>query len=804
MTGTQLGAAAAFDGSNYLVAWIDQRAQYGAAVMIERVTPDGTVLDPGGRAISVEGDTLLYPGQAAVGFDGANYLVVWAGYGVFAKRVSTEGVSLDESPIQLSSSRRAAGPVAIVFDGTRFIVAWSSPVSTSSQTDVYASRVSTLGEDLDATDLRVARTSYNESLEGLAASGDDFLVLGHESGNFRTRGAFVGATDGAVSASFPIAPAQIDSAAAAFDGSNYVVAWHRSGGVLGNPNIFARRIAPGGGFLEEPVPIGIGSEASAAFDGASTFVTWARDIDYLTRAIEGIRLSLDLAVLDNPPFEVATGRGPWGRPGVVAGSAGALVLWLDGRYGATDWDVFGARIGNDGTVLDADGVFMVAGANMQRKTALAFDGDDFVSAWEDRRDRTADIYRVGVDREAGPLAPAQPLADGPNWHADVAIAATSAGSLVAWTEGPDIPSTDPDIYAERFDPSGNRLDDPPLLFAAPLISQEKASVAASSSGYLIAWSEWRGSRRVFAARVGLDGTLPDGDGFLLDADGETPAVASNGDGYLIVSVHNTVNGRDLRLHMATQDDGVLGPPLVYPASVEQSGRPSASWNGQHYVVAWNGSGGINTAVLAARFASDGTAIDVQPVRFATSIDGHPRIASGGRTSLVTWRDGDGVRAAWFTSTGAVVPPDGFAIAAVETTSGWGPEPAVACDPDARCLVGFEQASVEEPRTPRIQLVEVTLVDIDGDEIDDEFDPDVTPPSPDAAPPDSGDEPDAGADDHDAGPGAADAGASPTSDDGCGCDAGNRGPDTALTLLIAAMALVRRRVRGRAAGRPRTL
>lgn len=804
MTGKQLGAAAAFDGTNYLVAWVDQRARYGASVMIERVAADGTVLDPGGRAIFVELDTLLYPGQVAVGFDGASYLVVWAGYGVFAKRVSTDGVSLDENPIQLSSSRRGAGPVATAFDGARFMVAWSSPVPSSSQTDVYASRVSTLGEDLDATDLRVARSSYYETLQGLAASGNDFLVLWHVSGNFRTRGAFVGATDANVSASFAVAAAEIDSAAAAFDGSNYVVAWHRSGGVFGNPNIFARRIAPGGGFLEEPVPIGIGSEVSAAFDGTSTFVTWTRDIDYLTRAIEGLRLSSDLAVLDDPPFEVSSVLGPWGKPVVAAGNAGALVLWRDLRYGITDDDVFGARLDSDGTVLTPNGLSMVSGANVQRATALAFDGIEFLAAWEDHRDRTTDIYTVEIDREIGPRAPAQPRADGPNWHAEAAIAASPAGQLVAWTERPDTSPSDPDIYAERFDASGNRLDDPPLVFAAPLISQEKVSVAASSTGYLLAWSEWRdGARRTYAARLGLEGTSPDDSGILVDSDGETPAVASNGDGYLIASVGNTVNGRDLRLHVATQNDGVLGPPLVYPASVEQGGRPSASWNGQHYVVAWNGSGGINSAVLAARFASDGTAIDTQPVRFTTSIGGYPRIASGDRTSLVSWRDGDGVRAAWFTSTGAVVPPDGFAIAAVETTFGWRPEPAVACDPDARCLVAFEQASVEEPRTPRIQLVRVTLVDIDGDEIDDEFDPDVTPPAPDAAPPDSGDEPDAGVDEGDAGPGAADAGASPTSDDGCGCDAGKRGTDTALALFIAAMALVRRRVRGRASGRPRT-
>ena len=65
------GSGVAFDGTNYLVVWTDYRGGatkvYGA-----RVSPDGTVLDQSGFAISAAGSA------PAVAFDGTNYLVVWS------------------------------------------------------------------------------------------------------------------------------------------------------------------------------------------------------------------------------------------------------------------------------------------------------------------------------------------------------------------------------------------------------------------------------------------------------------------------------------------------------------------------------------------------------------------------------------------------------------------------------------------------------------------------------------------------------------------------------------------------------
>ena len=105
-----------FGGANYLVAWEDTR--FGCcSIFGTRVSPAGSVLDPGEIAIATRGREQVEPAAA---FDGTNYFVAWAdnrsivssGSDIYGAHVTQDGRVLEARGILLSTavprtSRRA-------------------------------------------------------------------------------------------------------------------------------------------------------------------------------------------------------------------------------------------------------------------------------------------------------------------------------------------------------------------------------------------------------------------------------------------------------------------------------------------------------------------------------------------------------------------------------------------------------------------------------------------------------------------------------------------------------------------------
>ena len=136
LTGPQ-PEALAFDGTNYLLAWFDSDADGYTGVLGQRISSAGVVLDATPLMIAPERAQLAGSSAApVVTYDGSNYLVTYLDYRanpgaptVSAARVSKGLMLLDGSaatPGVLVSHTVQASALAAVFMQGEHRIAWAS------------------------------------------------------------------------------------------------------------------------------------------------------------------------------------------------------------------------------------------------------------------------------------------------------------------------------------------------------------------------------------------------------------------------------------------------------------------------------------------------------------------------------------------------------------------------------------------------------------------------------------------------------------------------------------------------------
>jgi hypothetical protein len=145
--GFQYAPAVASEGANALVVWQDTRNGSDWDIVGTRLSPEGEVLDPAGLAFSQEANNQRFP--AAV-FDGTNYLVAWQdnrylnGYDVFGTRATPEGIVLDNTNIPISAAAEDQMLPAVGFDSAGFLVVWQD-YRNGIDYDIFGARLSPQG-----------------------------------------------------------------------------------------------------------------------------------------------------------------------------------------------------------------------------------------------------------------------------------------------------------------------------------------------------------------------------------------------------------------------------------------------------------------------------------------------------------------------------------------------------------------------------------------------------------------------------------------------------------------------------------
>ena len=311
----QMSPDVAFDGSNYLVTWDDER-RGDFDVYSARVTPSGSVLDPDGIPITTAPN---HQGGPAVEFDGTNYMIVWndwrAGFDIYGARMSPTGTVLDPGGIQISPATAMQEGPALAFDGTNYLVAWQDDRSSMHVPDIYGARVTRAGAVLDPAGIAIS-TAY---------------------GYQRTP-------------------------AVAFGGSNYFVAWADRRST--RDEIYASRVTPAGLVLD-PDGIAVAARGSdrlaIQFDGSNYLVVWSGAPFGQSSDIYAARVSQSGEILDPGGILVSGAWNEQMHPDVTFNGTTYFVAWTDYRAcleACGEPDVYGARVTTDGSVLDPDGILL--------------------------------------------------------------------------------------------------------------------------------------------------------------------------------------------------------------------------------------------------------------------------------------------------------------------------------------------------------------------------------------------------------------------------------------------------------------
>jgi hypothetical protein len=157
------------------------------------------------------------------------------------------------------------------------------------------------------------------------------------------------------------------------------------------------------------------------------------------------------------------------------------VTWDYQAVGSGNGEVYGARVTEDGSVLDPSGIPIATGPHYQRASAVAFDGANFMVAWTDGTD-PGDIYCARVSPNGTVLDPSGiPVSTAPGDQQAPAITFDGTNFLIVWQ---DERNGDADVYGARVTPGGSSARsrrDPDLHEAGSAAATAAARPAARSA-----------------------------------------------------------------------------------------------------------------------------------------------------------------------------------------------------------------------------------------------------------------------------------------------------------------------------------
>ncbi len=653
---TQEYPSVAFDGTNYLVVWDDVR-NFDFDIYGARVTPNGVVLDPEGIPIS----TALYDQTLpSIEFDGTNYLVAWNDFrnewesDIYAARVTPNGTVLDPDGIAVSTApyEQTIMLRGIAFDGTNYLLVWHDDRDGDYYYDVYGARVTQTGVVLDPDGIPISVAQNNQGFAQVGFDGTNFFVVWLDDRtiyeDYRIYGARV-TTGGVVIDSNGIQITQYFSVypSVDFDGTNYFVTWTdgRSGW---QADIYGSRVTTTGIILDpEGIPIATPDESDQwmsviLFDGTRYFTTWS-DFRNGYSDIYGARVTTGGTVLDPDGILLDYGYfSPEQNSSAVAfDGTNYLVVWTDYRNGEAD--IYGARVTPGGRVLDPEGIPISTAWDYQEFPAIAFDGTNYLVVWQDYRNWEFDIYGARVTPTGVVLDPdGIPISTASYDQYFPSLDFDGTNYLIAWTD--ERSGDESDIYGTRVSRAGTVLDPNGIPICTATYDQYPPDVAFDGTNYFVVWDDGRSGEYydIYGTRVTTGGYVLEPNGIAISTapyEQWFPQVAFDGIHYFVVWQDDRdgdwywdVYGTRVNL------GGVVLEPQGIPVSTAEESQynPTLAFDGTNYLVVWTDNRNWAADIYGARVTSAGTVLDPQGIELINQLEPRfdPSIVKGPSSQLL--------------------------------------------------------------------------------------------------------------------------------------------------------------------------
>jgi MYXO-CTERM domain-containing protein len=596
--------------------------------------------------------------RVATNSDGVS-LVTWqVNTDIYGVRLGADGALVgDAFPISEWRSNQSDASVSAM--GTDWFVVWSDTRAGSSDSDLYGARVAADGNVLDPDGIAIATGAGQTYYTALSNDGTNWLAVWTDT---RTAsediyGARIDASGSVLDPAGIVISSAGDilrSASVAHNGTDFLVAWEDARNGVGNYDIYGARVDAGGVVLDAGgIPICTqGSAQAGAFvssDGTNWLVTW---IDLRNGAgnfdIYGARVGANGAVLDGGGIAISTAAGNQGGGVSAYDGTSYVVAWSDPRNSLSE--VYGSRVGSDGSVTTPAGVNLL-GVTDAVMPALSFNGTNWVVTWMAYLDDIYQAFGTRLDPALAPLDSPTVLSVAPNTQLNPAAAFDGTNWLVVWADSRNGLA---DIYGARFDSNGTLLDEPAIAITQTPDFEMTPAVDHDGTNWLVAWTRYSaGNLDVFGARVDATGSVLDPAGIEISAAAnhqQTPAISHDGDNWLVVWDDSRNPGGGGFPPMPNNDiygariapDGVVLDTTGIAISTETSYQvqPKVIHDGSNWLAVWQDARGGGYRIYGARIDADGVVLDATGFRVsnAESSQLSATLASDGTNTLIAWLD----------------------------------------------------------------------------------------------------------------------------------------------------------------------